>query len=158
MDIPGYVVAVSQGKFKEAMEIIRDTNPFPSVCGRICHHPCETECKRGIIDEPTAIQWIKRFVADRASESGENIPHPSEKRHKGKVAIVGSGPAGLTAAHDLVKAGYGVTIYESQPVVGGMLSKVIPEFKLPRDVVQADIDNIKALGIGNGYQNGNNHR
>ena len=147
MDVPGYLIAVSQGRFKEAMEIIRDTNPFPLVCGRVCHHPCEIECVRSIIDEPIAIQGIKRLVADHALNSGQS-PAPVPRTKKEKVAIVGSGPAGLTAAHDLVKAGYGVTVFEAAPVAGGMLSTVIPEFKLPRAAVQADIDYIKALGVG----------
>lgn len=147
MDIPGYVIAVSQGRFDEAMKIIRDTNPFPLVCGRICHHPCEIECKRVAVDEATAIQWIKRFAADRALKSGNNTPTPFEKTKSEKVAIIGSGPAGLTAAHDLAKEGYGVTVFESQPVAGGMMSSIIPEFKLPRNVVQADIDYIKTMGV-----------
>lgn len=147
MDIPGYVTAVSQGKYDEAMHIIRDTNPLPSICGRICHHPCELECKRLAVDDATAIQWIKRFVADRALASGKNNPEPIEQTRSERVAIIGSGPAGLTAAHDLVKEGYGVTVFESQPVAGGMMSSVIPEFKLSRDTVQADIDYIGSLGV-----------
>jgi len=146
MDVPGYLIAVSQGRFKEAMEIIRDTNPFPLVCGRVCHHPCEIECIRNIVDEPIAIQWIKRLVADNALKSGER-PFPVKRMKREKVAIIGSGPAGLTAAHDLVKAGYGVTVYEASPVPGGMLATVIPEFKLPGAVVKADISYIKALGV-----------
>ncbi len=146
MDVPGYVIAASQGKFKEAMQIIRDTNPFPLVCGRVCNHPCESECMRGIIDEPIAIQWIKRMIADHALKEGE-LPPPA-KRTKGQtVAVIGAGPAGLTAAHDLVKAGYGVTVYEAGPVAGGLMAQVIPDFKLPRDMVQADIDYIQALGV-----------
>jgi anaerobic selenocysteine-containing dehydrogenase/thioredoxin reductase len=146
MDVPGYVVATSQQKFEEALEIIRDTNPFPHVCGRICHHPCETECIRSLIDEPIAIESIKRLVADHALHRVEK-PGPVKKTKKEVVAIVGSGPAGLTAAHDLVKAGYGVTVYEAAPVAGGMPAAVIPEFKLPCAMVQTDIDYIKALGV-----------
>ncbi len=146
MDVPGYVIAASQGKFKEAMKIIQDTNPFPHVCGRVCHHPCEIECIKNIIDEPIAIQWIKRIVADHALSSGER-PDPVKRTKKERVAIIGSGPAGLTAAHDLVKAGYNVTVYEAAPVAGGMLATVIPEFKLPKAMVQADIDYIMALGV-----------
>ncbi len=146
MDVPGYVIASSQGKLKEAMEIIRSTNPFPVVCGRICHHPCEIECIRSIIDEPIAIQWIKRLVADHAPYPGEK-PVSVKRTKKEQVAIIGSGPTGLTAAHDLVKAGYGVTVYESAPVAGGMMATVIPEFKLPITMLQADIDYIKALGV-----------
>jgi len=109
MDVPGYLLAVSQGWFKEALEVIRNTNPLPCVCGRVCHYPCELECRRGVIDEPLAIQAIKRLVADRALNSGQS-PAPAARTKKEMVAIIGSGPAGLTAAHDLVKAGYGVTV------------------------------------------------
>ena len=146
MDVPGYLIAVSQRRFKEALEIIRDTNPLPAVCGRVCHHPCEPECRRGVIDEPLAIQGIKRLVADNALSSWEK-PVPVARTKKEQVAIIGSGPAGLTAAHDLVREGYGVTIYEAAPLPGGMLTQVIPEFKLPRAIVQADIHYITALGV-----------
>jgi anaerobic selenocysteine-containing dehydrogenase/thioredoxin reductase len=145
MDIPGYIIAIAQGKFKEAMEIIRDTNPLPRVSGRVCHHPCELECRRIAIDEPVAIEWIKRLAAD--SFNFEERPAPAKRTKKEEVAIIGSGPAGLTAAHDLAKAGYGVTVYEAAPVAGGMLTTAIPEFRLPRAVVEADIDYIKALGV-----------
>jgi NADPH-dependent glutamate synthase beta subunit-like oxidoreductase len=146
MDVPGYVIAVSQGNFDKAMEIIRETNPFPAVCGRICHHPCEKECIRGVVDEPIAIEWIKRLTADQAWKKGmKPLPVPMTQRET--VGIVGSGPAGLTAAHDLAKAGYGVTVYEAASEPGGMLSRVIPEFKLPRASVQGDIESIKALGV-----------
>ncbi len=146
MDIPGYVNSVSQGKFKEAVEIIRDTNPFPSVTGRVCHHPCELECRRIAIDEPVAIEWVKRLAVDYSLKSGEK-PAPVKRTKKEEIAIIGSGPAGLTAAHDLVKAGYGVTVYEAAPVAGGILATAIPEFRLPQATVQADIDYITALGV-----------
>ncbi len=146
MDIPGYVNSVSQGKFKEAMEIIRDTNPFPSVTGRVCHHPCELECRRIAIDEPLAIEWVKRLAAEYSLKS-EGKPVPAKRTKKEEIAIIGSGPAGLTAAHDLVKAGYGVTVYEAAPVAGGILATAIPEFRLPQATVQADIDYITALGV-----------
>ena len=146
MDVPGYVIAVSQGKFQEAMEIIRETNPFALVCGRICHHPCEKECIRGIVDEPIAIQWIKRLAADRGAGNRKK-PAAVPRTRKEKVAIVGAGPAGLTAAHDLAKAGFGVTVYEAGEEAGGMLSRVIPEFKLPKASVEEDIDFIRALGV-----------
>jgi len=97
MDIPGYNDAVSQGKFKEAIEIIRDTNPFPSVTGRVCHHPCELECRRIAIDEPLAIEWVKRLAADYSLKSGGK-PAPARRTKKEEIAIIGSGPAGLTAA------------------------------------------------------------
>ncbi len=146
MDIPGYLIAVSQGKLDKAMEIIRDTNPFPMVCGRICHHPCEKECIRGVVDEPVAIMSIKRFVVDQAVGASAKVT-PVPRSRSETVAIIGAGVAGLTAAHDLVKAGFGATVYEASAEPGGVLSRVIPEFKLPRAAVEADIQYIKDLGV-----------
>jgi len=146
MDVPGYLIAASQGKFEKAMEIIRDTNPFPMVCGRICHHPCEKECIRGVVDEAVAIMSVKRFVADYARRSGWK-PAPVSRSRKETVAIIGAGPAGLTAAHDLAKAGFGVTVFEASTEAGGMLARVIPEFKLPKTSVRADVEYLKALGV-----------
>ncbi len=146
MDVPGYVIATSLGRFDKAMEIVRDTNPFPMVCGRICHHPCESECIRGIVDEPVAIESIKRMVAEKALTSAPK-PTPTRRSQKETVGIIGSGPAGLTAAHDLVKAGFGVTVYEAASEAGGMLSRLIPEFKLTRSSIQSDIEYIKGLGV-----------
>ena len=146
MDVPGYVIAASQGRFDKAMEIIRDTNPFPMVCGRICHHPCEKECIRGVVDEPIAIRSLKRFVADRAVRTGRK-PTPVAFTRKETVGIIGGGPAGLTAAHDLVKAGYRVTVYEAGGEVGGMMTRMIPEFKLPKESVLPDIESIQGLGV-----------
>lgn len=145
-DVPSYVIAIASGKFEEALAIIRQTNPFPSVCGRVCHHPCEVECNRGLVDEPVAVQWLKRFVGDYGLARCER-PEPVKRTRQQKVAIVGSGPAGLTAAHDLVRAGYGVSVYEALPVAGGMLTAGIPRFVLPKDVVEAEIGYIKALGV-----------
>ncbi|MCD6300339.1 MAG: molybdopterin-dependent oxidoreductase [Dehalococcoidales bacterium] len=146
MDVRGYVMAISQGKLQEAMAIIRETNPLPLITGRVCPHPCELECRRVGVDKPVAIQWLKRMVADYSMKSGEKAT-PVARTSKEKIAVIGSGPAGLTAAHDLVKAGYGVTIYEAAHVIGGIPATAIPEFRLPQSVVQADIDYIKGLGI-----------
>lgn len=145
-DVPSYVIAIAQGKFKEALKVIRETNPFPSICGRVCHHPCEMDCNRAFIDEPIAIQWLKRFVADYGLKNGKR-PAPAKRTKKERVAVIGSGPAGLTAAYDLVRQGYGVSVFEASPVAGGMLSKGIPEFILPREIVEAEIDYIRALGV-----------
>ena len=146
MDVPGYIIAASKGEFDKAMEIIRDTNPFPLVCGRICHHPCEVECIRGVVDEPIAIASIKRLVSEYALKARAR-PVPARRTQKETVGIVGSGPTGLTAAHDLGKAGYGVTVYEGAPEAGGMMTRVIPEFKLPKISVQPDIEAIRGLGV-----------
>jgi len=145
-DVPSYVIAIAQGKFKEALAVIRETNPFPSICGRVCHHPCETECNRALIDEPIAIEWLKRFVAEYGLKNGRR-PAPVKQTKNERVAIIGSGPAGLTAAHDLVRQGYGVTVFEASPIAGGMLTAGIPGFILPRHIVEAEIDYIKALGV-----------
>lgn len=144
MDIPNYVIAISQGNIDQALSIIRESNPLPSVCGRVCHHPCEEECNRKLIDSPVAIEWLKRYAADWGN-NGKALPVPPTKKEK--VAIVGSGPAGLTAAHDLVKRGYSTTIFEAAPIAGGILSSAIPDFILPGEAVQADIDYIRALGV-----------
>ena len=144
MDVPNYVMAISQGNIKQALSIIRDSNPLPAVCGRVCHHPCEEKCNRKVVDSAVAIESLKRYAADWGnSEKPSPIPRTREDR----AAIIGSGPAGLTAAHDLVKKGYGATIFEASPIPGGILSSAIPEFILPLEAVQADINYIKDLGV-----------
>lgn len=147
MDVPGYVVAVSQGKFKEAMEIIRETNPFPSVCGRVCHHPCEEACNRKLIDEPIAVRGVKRFVADYVHADINEPVKPFEITKSERIAVIGSGPAGLAAAYDLARWGYSVVVFESTATAGGMMTKCIPEFLLPRQAVQKDIDYIIKKGV-----------
>lgn len=143
-DVPNYVMAISQGKFKEALEVVRRVNPFPSVCGRVCHHPCEEVCNRGLLDKPIAIQWLKRKTADKGLD---DKPEPVQRTKKERIAVIGSGPVGLTAAYDLVKLGYGVTVYEANPIPGGMLTTGIPEFILPRQVALSEINYIKKLGV-----------
>lgn len=145
-DVPSYVIAIAQGKFKQALAVIRETNPFPSICGRVCHHPCEAECNRALVDEPIAIEWLKRFAADYELQDGRR-PAPVKRTKKERVAIIGSGPAGLTAAYDLVRQGYGVTVFEASSIAGGMLTTGIPEFILPKQIVEAEIDYIRALGV-----------
>lgn len=146
MDVPSYVIALAQGKFKEALDIVRETNPFPSICGRVCHHPCEEACARGLVDRPIAIEWLKRFVGQYEQSNGTKRRR-SRRQKDERVAIIGSGPAGLTAAHDLAKKGYRVSVYEALPVAGGMLAAGIPEFLLPRGTVEAEIAYIEALGV-----------
>jgi len=146
MDIPSYVVALAQGQVKEALQVVRETNPFPSICGRVCHHPCEEACNRALIDRPVAIEWLKRFIGEYEL-ANNGVPEPSERTREERVAIIGSGPAGLTTAHDLVKKGFGVSVFEALPLAGGMLAAGIPEFILPQKIVQAEVDYIKALGV-----------
>ena len=142
--IPGYVALIAKGKHKEALDLIRRNMPLPSVCGRVCLHPCETACRRDQVEGPVAIMALKAFATDCVLEQRpERLP----RVHEDRVAIVGSGPAGLAAAYDLVKMGYGVTVFESLPVAGGMLFAGIPEHRLPRNVLQRDIDYIEALGV-----------
>ena len=144
MNVQGYTALIANGKFKEALRVIRETNPLPSICGRVCHHPCESECKRNEIDEPIAIASLKRFVADNYDLDSDR--EEIEKTGK-KVAIIGSGPAGLTTAYDLAKIGHTAVIFESMPVAGGMLALGIPEYRLPRGVLEKEINGIKALGV-----------
>lgn len=143
-DVPNYVMAVARGDADEALAIIRETNPLPSVCGRVCHHPCETECNRKVLDSPIAIQALKRFAADWGRT---DMPTPAPRTKNARVAVIGSGPAGLTAAHDLALGGYGVTVFEAGLVPGGILTSAIPDFILSPQAVQADIDYIQALGV-----------
>jgi len=145
----GYVALASIGKFKEALDLIRERNPLPSVCGRICYHPCEQACNRGEIDEPVAINPIKRFLTDyaRTHPSEDKAEKPAIDPEKPKVAIVGAGPAGLTAARDLALMGYPVTIFEALPVAGGMLYAGVPAYRLPKDVLDYDVQEILKLGV-----------
>jgi len=144
----GYIALINEGRYEDALRVIRETNPFPSVCGRSCHHPCEGHCNRKLVDEPIAIMALKRFVVDYAYTHGlPQVIAPVKRTRPQKVAIVGSGPSGLTAAQDLVKMGYGVTVFEALPVAGGMMRVGIPEHRLPKGVLQRDIDAILALGV-----------
>ena len=144
-----YVALIAEGRFEEAYRFARDPNPLASICGRVCAHPCETACRRGEIDKPIAIRALKRFLTERfgpeAKGGGLPRPQPQEKLPY-KVAIVGAGPVGLSAAHDLALMGYSVTLFEAAPVAGGMLYLGIPEYRLPRDVVEAQVREILETG------------
>jgi len=151
IDIRRYVGLVASGRFEEALRTVRERNPFPAVCGRVCHHPCEAACNRGAEDEPIAIDAIKRFAADYElglRRQGKLLPpKPPARRNSARAAIVGAGPAGLTVAHDLALMGYGSTVFEKAPVPGGMLYLGIPEYRLPRDIIETEVDYIRALGV-----------
>ena len=142
--IPGYVALIAKGRFEEALDLIRRRMPLPSVCGRVCLHPCEAACRGQELEQPVAIMALKGFVTDYVPQE---LPERLPQIYQDKVAIVGSGPAGLAAAYDLIRMGYGVTIFEALPVAGGMLSVGVPEHRLPRDVLKRDIDYIEALGV-----------
>lgn len=148
IDVKRYVGLIADGDFAGALAVIREHMPFPSACGRICIHPCETECARAQIDEPIAIMHLKRFVHDYEARSGEEQPLPHIPGPTGKkVAVIGSGPAGLTAAHDLALMGHSVTVYEKEDKPGGNLTRAIPEFELPSSAVERDIARIEKLGV-----------
>lgn len=143
-DIRGYLAFIAQGQFDKALEVIGETNPLPSICATICAHPCEDKCRRSQVDQSLSIRALKRFAVEHGKSSPPLKPTPKEGE---KVAIIGSGPAGLTAAHDLAKAGYEVTVFERETEPGGILQTAIPLYRLPRDVIQRDIEDIKALGV-----------
>ncbi len=144
----GYISYIREGRFEEALRIIREDNPFASVCGRTCHHPCEGACNRRLVDDAISIMELKRFVVDTIYARGLPRPiDPVPRTRDEHVAIVGSGPAGMTAAQDLVKMGYGVTVFEALPVAGGMMRTGIPEHRLPKGILQRDIDDILAQGV-----------
>ncbi|UCH07167.1 MAG: FAD-dependent oxidoreductase [Deltaproteobacteria bacterium] len=148
LDIRGYIELITQGCYEEALNLIQKKVPLPRTVGRICPRPCETKCNRGDFDEPLAINALKRFVSDAVSAKEERKDiAPAVQTKEGKIAIVGSGPAGLSAAFYLVELGYGVTIFEEQPVPGGMMVMGIPEYRLPREILQAEIKDIQRRGI-----------
>ena len=145
-----YVELIAEGRFEEAYRFARDPNPLASICGRVCAHPCETACRRGEIDRPIAIRALKRFLTER---HGPESRHPvdvnagrAQNKLPFKMAVVGGGPVGLSAAHDLALMGYSVTIFEAAPVAGGMLYLGMPEYRLPRDVVEAQVREILETG------------
>jgi len=123
----GYIALIAEGRYEEALHTIKEDNPFPGICGRICNHRCQDACNRRLVDEPLAIAALKRFVTDQVYEQEYVPPQKPKRRFEERVAIIGAGPCGLTAAKDLVTAGYGVTVFEALPVAGGMLRVGVPE-------------------------------
>lgn len=148
INVQGYVSLISQGRFKESIDLILKTIPFPAVCGRVCFSPCEENCQRGLRDEPVSTRLLKRLVSDTEYyEKFLNTAEPVPKTHKESVAIIGSGPAGMTAAYNLVKMGYPVTVYEKENKVGGMLRTHIPRYRLPESTLDAELNYIHDLGV-----------
>lgn len=144
MDIPSYIALIRAERFEDAYKVLLQTNPFPSVCGRVCDHKCQSKCRRGNMDEAIAIKFLKRFITD-------NAPRPKIQAvaatRKEKIAVVGAGPAGLTAARDLALRGYKVTVFEELSKAGGMLYWGIPSYRLPRNILDNEIDDIRKLGV-----------
>ena len=147
MDVPGYIRLISQGRYADSYRLMRETNPFPAVCGHVCPHPCESKCKRGDFDRPVAIDALKRFVTDYIYKNKVRIPPPKTTARAEKVAIIGAGPAGLTAASDLAGMGYKVTVYEKEHQVGGMMMWAIPSYRLPREQIMFDVSHVVARGV-----------
>jgi NADPH-dependent glutamate synthase beta subunit-like oxidoreductase len=144
-DIVGYLALIKEGKYKEAWELIKQENPFPGVCGRVCPHPCESECNREELGSAIAIHTLERFLADWAASQGLSVQ--ASQRYDTEVAVIGSGPAGLSCAYHLARRGYPVTVFEALPVAGGMMRVGIPEYRLPHQVLDREIADIEALGV-----------
>ena len=144
VDIPGYVALVAEGNYADAVRLIRKDNPLPSVCGLICEHPCEVRCRRTLMDDPINIRGLKRFAVEHAGEVP--VPEPAEATGK-KVAVIGGGPGGISAAYYLRLMGHDVTIYEQRKQLGGMLRYGIPSYRLPREALDKEIEQLLSTGI-----------
>ena len=147
VSVQGFIALIRDGKYREGLELFKEVHPFPAICGRVCHHPCEGICTRRDVDEPVSIQYLHRFLADLdLAQESPFVPEIPDNR-KEKVAVIGAGPAGLSAAYFLRKRGYPVTIFEKLPVAGGMMAVGIPAYRLPRDILAAEIDIIRKMGV-----------
>ena len=148
VNVQAYMALAAQSRFEEALRVIKEDNPLPGICGRVCHHPCEEACRRNDLDQAVAIRDIKRFLSDFEASSGfVKLEMPEREKRDEKIAIVGSGPAGLTAAHFLNRHGFDVTVFEALPQAGGMLRAGINAFRLPRKVLDAEIKAIEETGV-----------
>jgi heterodisulfide reductase subunit A-like polyferredoxin len=143
----GYIALIREGRWHDALRVIKMDNPFPGICGRICNHRCETACNRGQVDEPINIRALKRFVTDKVYAEPRPPIDPLPRKFDQRVAIIGAGPCGLTAAQDLVRAGFGVTVFEAMPVAGGMLRLGVPEYRLPTNIIEREVQDIVDLGV-----------
>lgn len=143
----GYIALIREGRYEDALRVIKEDNPFPGICGRICNHRCEDACNRGKLDDPINIHALKRFVTAKVYAQPRVPPEPAERRYEERVAIIGSGPCGLTAAQDLCQMGYATTVFEALPVAGGMLRVGVPEHRLPTAIVEREVQDIVDLGV-----------
>jgi heterodisulfide reductase subunit A-like polyferredoxin len=144
----GYIALIREGRWEDALRVIKLDNPFPGICGRICNHRCETACNRGQVDEPVNIRALKRFVTDKVYALPRQPNQPAEILYPDqRVAIIGAGPCGLTATQDVIRAGYPVTIFEAMPVAGGMLRLGVPEYRLPTEIIEREVADILDLGV-----------
>jgi len=144
MDIPSYTALIRADRLTDAYKVLLKTNPFPSACGRVCDHQCMSRCRRGLLDEPVSIKFLKRYITDQAPRPEIT---PVAVTRKEKIAVIGAGPAGLTCARDLALRGYSVKVFEELPTPGGMLSWGIPSYRLPREILNKEIDDIRKLGV-----------
>jgi len=142
------VELIVEGRYEDALELLLDANPFSSVCGRICHHPCEQGCRRATIDAPVGLMRLKRFVMENAAEYRHRRRASNRgSQDKQKIAVIGAGPAGLTAAADLARQGYRPVVFERAATPGGLLGNALPRYRLPYSVVMEDIEDILSLGV-----------
>lgn len=151
LPVQGYIKMASQGRYLDALKLIKTENPFPAVCGAICNRRCEDACTRGTIDQAVAIDEIKKFIAEQELHAEKRYIPPmlnySGKPFEEKVAVIGAGPAGMSAAFYLKKMGYPVTVFEKEKRPGGMLMNGIPSFRLEKDVINAEIDVLREMGV-----------
>ena len=147
IDIPKYITQIKMGDYQGAVNTIRERNPLLLACGRVCPHPCEDKCRRGVEEEPVSINQLKRFVADHEMESGQRLPISCAPSTDKKIAVIGGGPAGLSCAYFLRRLGHDVTIFDAMPKLGGMIRYGIPEYRLPKEVLAWEIQGILDLGV-----------
>ena len=147
VNVPGYIALIAAGRVRDAYNLIRQENPFPSICGRVCTHPCESKCRRAQLDEPIAIADLKRYAADFVLNSGEPFMSMIFQKNGKSVGIIGAGPSGLTCGYYLARQGYTVDIYEEKSIAGGILAYGIPEYRLSKEALRKEIDSISQVGI-----------
>ncbi|MDW7668775.1 MAG: NADH-quinone oxidoreductase subunit NuoF [Bacillota bacterium] len=147
VNVPGYISLIAEGRFRDAYNLVRKDNPFPAICGRVCTHPCESKCRRAQLDEPLSIADLKRFVSDYVMKHEEPYMDLVFPKKEKRIGIIGAGPSGLTCGYYLARLGYDVDVFESQPIEGGVLAFGIPEYRLPNDILEHEVNLIKQVGV-----------